>query len=60
LGNEAPEIPHEVNGDPMVHLRQWFENIQHILFGIEFLLIQIYVIVHLVKTLFFRDKRRAV
>jgi len=39
---------------PFTHLGQWFETIQNVLFGIEILLLQIYLIYHLVRTLFFR------
>lgn len=36
------------------HLGQWFETTQNVLFGIEFLLVQVYLIYHLVRALFLR------
>jgi hypothetical protein len=38
-----------------VHLGHWFEVAQNILFGLEFLLVQIFLIYHLVRTLFLRS-----
>jgi hypothetical protein len=36
------------------HLGPWFETTKDVLFGIEFLLVQVYLIYHLVRALFFR------
>ena len=35
------------------HFGQWFHQAQEILFAVEFLLVQLFLIVHLVRTLFF-------
>ena len=34
-------------------LRRWFKTLTDILFGIEFLLVQIFLIYHLIRALFF-------
>jgi hypothetical protein len=36
---------------------RWFHNTQDVLFGLEFLIVQVFLIVHLVRALFFRGKR---
>ena len=36
------------------HLGPWFGSAENVLFGVEFLLVQIYLIYHLVRALFFR------
>ena len=35
------------------HFGHWFHQTQEILFAVEFLLVQLFVIVHLVRALFF-------
>ncbi len=39
------------------NLNIWFERIKDFLFALEFLLVQIFLIYHLVKALFGRDRR---
>ena len=36
---------------------RWFRSTQDVLFGLEFLIVQVFLIVHLVRALFFRGKR---
>ena len=41
------------------HLGPWFEATKDVLFGIEFLLVQVYLIYHLVRALFLGLPRNA-
>lgn len=36
------------------HFGHWFHTAQDILFALEFLIVQVFLIVHMVRTLFFR------
>ena len=36
------------------HFGQWFHTAQDVLFAVEFLIVQVFLIVHMVRTLFFR------
>jgi hypothetical protein len=40
------------------HFGQWLHRAQDFLFTLEFLIVQVFLIVHAVRTLFFRDKER--
>ncbi len=42
------------------HLGSWFETSKDVLFAVEFLLVQVYLIYHLVRALFFPERKVAV
>src|SRR5215475_4408244 len=42
----------------LIHLAPWLETIKEALFGIEFLLVQVFLIYHLVRALFFRGDKQ--